>query len=124
MTGRLRRIELLVLGLTSVLTVLTCSSGIGRPLGIVLGGGAAWLDFVVIRTLGAVMLDRNPSLRHVVPMAFVKSIALLAVPAAALLFPRSVVDGVSFGLGVTTLPASVVLDALLPSRSAPLGGEA
>jgi len=124
MTHRLWRIPLLVLVLTSVLTVLAFSSGISRPLGIVLGGGAAWLDFVVIRTLAAAIFDRNPSLRHIVPMAFVKSIALLAVPAVALLLPRSVVDGVSFGLGVTTLPASVVLDALLPSGRASLGGEA
>ena len=124
MTRRLQRIQLLVLALTSVLTGLAFSSGISRPLGIVLGGGAAWLDFVVIRTLAAVMLDRNPSLHHVVPMAFLKSIALLAVPAVALLLPRSVVDGVSFGLGVTTLPAAVVLDALLPLGRAPLGREA
>jgi hypothetical protein len=116
MTRRLARIELLLLALTSVVTAAALSSGIIRPLGIVLGGSAAWLDFVVIRTLGAVMLARNPSLQHVVPMAFLKSIALLAVPAAALLLPSSVVDGVSFALGVTTLPLAVVLDAVLPSR--------
>ena len=124
MTRRLQRIQLLVLALTSVLTGLAVSSGISRPLGIVLGGGAAWLDFVVIRTLAGVMFDRNPSLHHLVPMAFLKSIALLAVPAVALWLPRSVVDGVSFGLGVTTLPAAVVLDALLPLGRAPLGREA
>jgi hypothetical protein len=124
MTGRLRRIQVLVLALTSALTVVAFCSGISRPLGIVLGGGAAWLDFVVIRTLAAVMFDRNPSIRYVVPMAFVKSIALLAVPAAALLLPRSVIDGVSFGLGVTALPAAIVLDALLPSGRASLPGEA
>ena len=125
MSRRLRRIQLLVLAMTSVLTGLAISSGFVRPLGVVLGGGAALLDFVVIRTLAGVMLDRHPSsVRHIVPMAFLKSIALLAVPAVALSLPRSVVDGVSFALGVTTLPASVVLDALLPSGRASLEGEA
>jgi hypothetical protein len=57
-------------------------------------------------------------------MAFVKSLVLLAVPAAALLLPRGMVDGVSFGLGVTTLPAAVVLDVLLPSVRASFEGEA
>jgi hypothetical protein len=123
MTRRLRRIELLVLALTSVLAGLAISSGFARPVGIVLGGGAAWFDFVVIRTLTGAMLGRSSAVRHVVPMAFVKSLALLAVPAMALLLPRSVVDGVSFGVGVTTLPASVVLDAFLPAGRASLEGE-
>jgi len=124
MIHRLRRIQLFVLALTSALTGLALSSGFARPLGIVVGGGAAWLDFVVIRSLAGVMLGRNESVRHVVPMAFIKSLALLAVPAMALLLPRSVIDGPSFGLGVTTLPAAVVLDAFLPSRRASLEGEA
>jgi hypothetical protein len=39
---------------------------------------------------------------------------LLAIPATALLLPAALVDGVSFAIGVTALPAAVVVDAFRP----------
>ena len=103
-----------MLSLTTMLALAAMWSDATRPLGIVLGGTAAWLDFVVLRSLGSAMLSRRPTAAHLVPMALAKSVILTTVPAFALLLPTSLVDGVSFALGVTALPASIVIDALLP----------
>lgn len=114
MMFRLVRIQKLLLGLTTLAAVGALVTGATRPLGVVMGGTAAWLDFVVIRELAALMLVRKPSTAHVVPMAMLKSVLLIALPASALFLPRSLVDGISFAAGVTTLPAAIVIDALMP----------
>ncbi|MEO6025437.1 MAG: hypothetical protein ABIR79_01035 [Candidatus Binatia bacterium] len=106
-----------------MLALLAMGSDLTRPLGIVLGGTAAWLDFVVLRSLGSAMLSKRPAIAHLVPMALAKSFILITVPALALLLPTSLVDGVSFALGVTALPASIVIDALLPIASDAKTGE-
>lgn len=124
MNFRLVRIEALVLSLTAILAMIALCSGLTRPLGIVLGGAAAWLDFVVIRELAKVMIARRPATAHLLPMALAKSFVLVGVPAFALFLPTSVIDGVSFALGVTALPASVVIDAFLPAVSEPKTGAA
>jgi hypothetical protein len=114
MMQRLTRIEFLITSVTLGLVALASATGVARPLGIALGGGAALLDFALIRRLAAAALRRRPAPSWVMPMALVKSLVLLAVPALALLLPPSVVDGVSFAIGVTALPAAVVLEACLP----------
>lgn len=114
MTQRLARIEFLMITLTILLIAGASTTGLVRPLGIALGGGAALLDFILIRRLAGTALARRPALSRVVPMALLKSIVLLAVPALALWAPRSAIDGVSFAIGVTTLPAAVVLDVCWP----------
>ena len=114
MTQRLARIELLITSLTLAAAATALALGIARPLGVALGGGAALLDFAMIRRLGSAMLVRRIGLQRVMSMALIKSIVLLAVPAAALLLPNSLIDGVSFAIGVTTLPVAVVLDACMP----------
>jgi hypothetical protein len=111
MTQRLARIELLIATTTAVLVALALMTGMARPLGILFGGAAAWLDFVLIRKLAAAALVRRPPMAQVVSMALVKSLVLLAVPAAALLLPPSMIDGLSFAAGVTALPLAIVLDA-------------
>jgi hypothetical protein len=123
MNYRLTRIQGLVLSLTTILALFAVWSDATRPLGIVLGGTAAWLDFVVLRSLGTAMVSRRPAVGHLVPLALAKSVVLITVPAFALLLPTSLVDGVSFALGVTTLPASIVIDALLPIASDAKTGE-
>ena len=122
MNFRLVRIEALVLSLTTVLAMVALCSGLTRPLGIVLGGTAVWLDFVVIRGLATAMIARRPATAHLLPMGLAKSFVLVAVPAFALFLPTSVVDGVSFAVGVTALPASVMIDAFLPAVSEPKTG--
>jgi hypothetical protein len=112
MIFRLARIQTAMLALTASFAAAALVSGASLPVGIVLGGAAAWLDFVVIKSLASTMLVRRPSPAHVVPMALTKSLALVAVPGCALFLPASVVDGVSFALGVTTLPLAIVIDAL------------
>ena len=114
MTQRLARIELLITSLTLGAAAAALALGVARPLGIALGGGAALLDFAMIRRIGSAALARRIALPRVVSLAFVKSAVLLAVPAIALLAPGTVVDGVSFAIGVTTLPVAVVLDACIP----------
>lgn len=114
MTQRLARIELLITSLTILLIAGASTTGVVRPLGIALGGGAVLLDFVLIRRLAGAALARRPALSRVVPMALMKSIVLVAVPALALWAPSTSIDGVSFAIGVTTLPAAVVLDACWP----------
>jgi hypothetical protein len=111
MNDRLKRIQLLVLSLTVGCAALALVSGRMRPFGIALGGGSAWLDFFVIKELGTAMFARRPSKAHIVSMAFAKSFVLLAVPAVALFFPATLVDGVSFAVGVTMLPVAIVADA-------------
>jgi hypothetical protein len=123
MIRRLDRIQTLVLCLTTALAVVAMGTGVMPPLGIVLGGAAAWLDFVVLRGLGAAMLARRPAKAHLVPLAMSKSLALIAVPAIALLLPSSLVDGISFALGVTTLPTAIVADALVPLAADPKTGD-
>jgi hypothetical protein len=49
---------------------------------------------------------------------------LLAIPGVALFLPGTLVDGPSFALGVTALPAAIVLDACVPVVGDPRGGEA
>src|SRR6185503_13027865 len=113
MTVRLTRIEFFIVLITVVLAALALATGVARPLGIAFGGAAAWLDFVLIRKLAVAALVRRPPMSQVVSMAVVKSLVLLAVPAAGLLLPNSLIDGVSFAAGVTALPLAVVLDASL-----------
>lgn len=113
MNIRLARIENLILSLTTVLAFASLTVGIARPMGIVLGGAAVWLDFVVIKRLAAVMIARRPAQSHVVPLALAKTAILVSLPAVALFLPGSLVNGVSFAVGVTTLPAAVVIDACL-----------
>lgn len=120
---RLVRIEGLVLSLTTAMAMIALCWGLSPPLGIVLGGIAAWLDFVVIKGLAAAMIARRPATGHILPMALAKSFVLVAVPASALFLPRALVDGVSFALGVTALPAAVVIDAFLPVVPEPKTGE-
>ena len=112
MIFRLARIQTAMLVLTASFAAAALVSEACLPVGIVLGGAAAWLDFVVIKSLASAMLVRRPSPAHVVPMALTKSLALVAVPGCALFLPASLVDGVSFALGVTTLPLAIVIDAL------------
>lgn len=114
MTQRLIRIEWLMSTMTLLAAALVLAMGIARPFGVALGGAAALLDFTMIRRLGAAALTRNTPLPRIVSMALAKSVVLLAIPALALLLPRWLVDGVSFAIGVTTLPVAVVLDACLP----------
>jgi hypothetical protein len=114
MIRRLDRIQRLVLCLTTALAATATWSGVVPAVGVVLGGAAALLDFVVLRGLGAAMLARHPAKAHLVPLAMSKSLALIAVPGVALALPTSLVDGMSFALGVTTLPVAIVADALLP----------
>jgi hypothetical protein len=123
MNFRLFRIQGLVLTLTTVLALVALWSGLTPPLGIVLGGLAAWLDFVVIKGLAGAMVARRPATAHILPMALAKSFVLVAVPASALFLPASMVNGVSFAIGVTTLLAAVVIDALLPSEARPKTGD-
>lgn len=115
MTFRLTRIPNLILSLTAVLAAVSLASNVLLPVGIVMGGAAAWLDFLVIKSLGAAMLERGVAVTHIVPMALTKSLVLVAIPAMALLLPAALVDGLSFAAGVTTLPLAVVLDACLTS---------
>ena len=114
MTRRLDRIQGLILSFTTVLAVMAMCWDVTPAPGIALGGAAAWLDFVVLRGLGTAMMARQPSKAQLAPMAMMKSLVLIAVPAIALCLPTPLVDGVSFAIGVTTLPAAIVTDALLP----------
>jgi hypothetical protein len=113
-TQRLIRIEWLITTLTLVASAAALASGVARPFGVAIGGAAALLDFTMIRRLGAAALARHTPLGRIVSMALAKSLLLLAIPATALLLPHSLVDGVSFAIGVTTLPVAVVVDACLP----------
>ena len=119
MSARLLRIEGLILSLTTVAAAGMFAVEGGRPLGVVLGGGAALLDFVLIRMLVAAALSRRPSPALAFPLAFAKTALLVAIPAAALLLPAGLVDGVSFAVGVTTLPVAIVADALWPLPPVP-----
>lgn len=112
MNFRLARIQTAMLALTATFAGVALASEASLPVGIVLGGAAAWLDFVVIKSLASAMLIRRPSPAHVVPLALTKSLALVAIPGCALFLPATLVDGVSFALGVTTLPLAIVIDAL------------
>ena len=113
MSVRLNRIQVLVLSLTTVMTLLALVYDFTTPLGIVLGGGAAWLDFVVIKALATAAASHRPAKAHVVPMAVVKSFILVSIPAVALFLPGSVVSGLSFAIGVSALPTAIVIDACL-----------
>ncbi len=121
MNVRLNRIQGLVLSITTIVAVIALTVGFTTPFGIVLGGMAAWLDFVVIRGLVAAMLARKPAKEHIVPMALAKSLVLVTVPAVALLLPGSLVSGVSFAIGVTALPAAIVIDACLAVPQSEVG---
>jgi hypothetical protein len=114
MSTRLRRIEHLVTILTITATLLALASRSLRPLGVAIGGGMALLDFVVIRRLATTALARRPSVSHIVPLALAKSVALIVIPAGALLLPATLIDGVSFAVGVSALPLAIVIDALTP----------
>jgi hypothetical protein len=113
MNIRLNRIPSLMVCFTAFVAVMSLATGLTRPVGIILGGLAAWFDFVVIKRLAAALIARRPATTHLVPLAFAKSIVLVSVPAIALFLPSTVVDGVSFAIGVTTLPVAVVVDAFL-----------
>lgn len=114
MHDRLPRIEGLILSLTTIAAVAMFTIDGGRPLGVVLGGGAALLDFVLIRMLVATALSRRPSPALAVPLAFAKTTLLVAIPALALFLPTPLIDGVSFAVGVTMLPLAILTDALWP----------
>lgn len=114
MTDRLTRIEILVLTLTTLAAASALALGGVRPFGIVLGGGAALLDLILIRLLATEALLRRPAPSRIVPLALAKSLVLLAIPALALLLPRGLVDGLSFAVGVSALPLAVVVEAFLP----------
>lgn len=112
------RVELWIAGLTAAGALAALVAGGPPPLGIVLGGGAAWLDFTAIRRLIAAAFLRHGAAARVVPLALVKSLVLIVIPAAALLVSHEWVDGMSFAIGVTTLPLAIVIAALtLPSLS-------
>lgn len=113
MTLRLRRIQTLVPLLSAFTALLVGCSGVTTPTGVLIGGVAAWLDFVIIKELSSAILVRRMAKGHIVPMAFAKSLILVLLPAAALVLPTNVVDGVSFAVGVTTLPVAIVIDACL-----------
>lgn len=115
MNDRLARIEVLIVSLTTVAASTAFGCGFTLPLGVILGGSSALLNFVLIRRLGAAVLVRQPPVGWLVPMALAKSLALVAVPAAALLLPHTLIDGVSFALGVSVLPLAIVVDATLPT---------
>jgi hypothetical protein len=112
---RLARIERLIVGVTVFAAVATAAAGVCRAGGVLLGGTAALVDFVLIRRLASLAIGRRRVPVRLVPMALAKSAVLLIAPAAALLLPPWIVDGVSFAVGVTALPMAIVLDALLPS---------
>jgi hypothetical protein len=114
---RLARIELRILALTTIAAGASLAFGVARPLGIVLAGAIAWLDFVLLRRLGAAALVRRPPVSRLVPMALAKSLLLVSLAAAALLVPHGPIDGLSFAIGVTTLPLAIVLEATLPARA-------
>ena len=113
MNGRLNRIQGLVLSLTTLMTLVALASDLTTPLGIVFGGMAAWLDFVVIKGLAAALVAHSPARAHIVPLAVAKSFVLVSIPAIALFLPSTLVSGMSFAIGVTALPAAIVLDACL-----------
>ena len=122
MNVRLYRIQRLVLSLTTLMTLVALASDSTTPLGIVVGGMAAWLDFVVIKGLVGALIARRPAKAQVVPMAVAKSLVLVLVPAVALFLPGSVVSGMSFAIGVTALPAAIVVDACLGAPAEEGGG--
>jgi len=111
---RLLRIQGLILSLTTVAAAATFAIEGGRPLGVVLGGGAALLDFILIRMLVTLALSHQPSPALAFPLAFAKTTLLVAIPAIALFLPTDLIDGVSFAIGVTMLPLAIVGDALWP----------
>jgi hypothetical protein len=121
MIVRLFRIQVLMAMLTAMLVLGSAWMRLCYPVGIALGATAAWLDFVVIKNLGVAMFSGRLAKRYVAPLTLAKSFVLLAVPACALLLPASLVDGVSFAIGVTTLPAAVVIDAFLTLPDAKTG---
>ena len=114
MMYRLNRIEVVTLTLVIMAAVTGQVLGIVRPLGVAMGGGAAVLDFVILRRLAMAALLRRGSVRRIVPLALAKSLVLLAIPAFALLLPVGLVDGISFATGVSALPSAIVIDVLLP----------
>jgi len=114
MSFRLKRIQALMTSLIVIAGASAHASGSTPVSGVLIGGLAVWLDFVVIKKLAGAMLIRGVATSFIVPMALAKSLVLVSVPAVALLLPRSLVDGVSFAIGVTTLPMAVVIDACLP----------
>ena len=114
MIVRLRRIEMLILALTAAAAAVALASRALPATGVAIGGGTALLDFVVIRRLASLAFVRRPNVTHVVPLALLKSVALIAIPAAALALPATLVDGRSFALGVTMLPLAIVIDACVP----------
>ena len=118
MTYRLDRIETLILSMAAAAAVLAGVLGVSRPAGIALAGGAAWLDFVLIRRLGAAMLEQRPSPALLVPMALAKSLILVGLGAGAMFLPPELIDGLSFAIGVSALPLAIVLDAALPIPAA------
>ena len=111
---RLPRIEMLIVAFTTVAAAAALVLGGARPLGIGLGGAAAWLDFALLHQLGKAALVRRPRLAWLAPMAIAKSLLLVLIPATALLAPPGYVDGVSFAVGVTMLPVAIVVDCVLP----------
>ena len=122
MMYRLNRIEVITLTLVITAVVTGHLLDVVRPLGVAMGGGAAVLDFVVLRRLAGALLRRG-SIKRIVPLALAKSLVLLAIPALALLLPVGLVDGISFATGVSALPSAIVIDALLPLPLARAVGE-
>ena len=114
MNVRLGRIEGLIVSLTTLMVLVCFASDAATPLGVVFGGMAAWLDFVVIRGLAALLVTHKPARTHIVPLALAKSFVLVSVPAVAVFAPGFLVSGPSFAIGVTTLPTAILFDACLP----------
>lgn len=114
MTDRLARIQTVTLALTAMSVAVALGAGNLRPLGIGLGGGSAALSFFILRRLAAAALVRRPPLSRVVALALLKSLLLVLVPAAGLLLPGTLVDGVSFAVGVSALPVAILLEAFRP----------
>ncbi len=114
MNHRLQRIEGLILSLTTVAAAAMFAVEGGHPLGVVVGGGAALVDFILIRMLVATALSHRPSPALAFPLALAKTALLVAIPATALVLPAGMIDGVSFAVGVTMLPVAIVADAMWP----------
>ena len=123
MMHRLHRIEFLTLTLVIAAAAAGHLLGVFRPMGVALGGGAAVLDFFILRRLAAAALLRGGSIKRIVPLALAKSLVLVAIPALALLLPTGLVDGISFAIGVSALPSAIVAEVLLPAPLAPAAGE-
>jgi len=114
---RLARIEMLILALTALAVVAALvSAARGRSASRSPVPRRGWTCSHPPARIGR--LD-SPSATIVAGAAGACEVAAAAVdPAAALLLPAGPVDGVSFAIGVSTLPLAIVVDATLPLPAA------